>query len=292
MSLLPRLTSPAAVAEILRRRGLSPQKRLGQNFLIDANILGRIVDSALLGDGDQVFEIGAGLGVLTQALAEKAGPQGRVVSVEIDRGLQAVLAETLAGLSQVKVIAGDALGLDLARLFATEFDERPISAVANIPYQITTPLIASLIDQKRHLARMVLLVQREVALRLTASPASPDYGAFTVYCQYHAVVENLFAAPRTVFFPPPEVTSAVVRLTPRPAPPAAAVDESVFFAVVRAGFGQRRKTLSNALSNDRELGWSKERALGALSRAGVDPQRRAETLSLAEFAAVANGGTI
>ncbi|MDR3710187.1 MAG: 16S rRNA (adenine(1518)-N(6)/adenine(1519)-N(6))-dimethyltransferase RsmA [Capsulimonadaceae bacterium] len=285
------LASPAAVAQILRQRGISPRKRYGQNFLVDGNILARIVDSAELTEGAQVFEVGAGLGVLTRALAERVGDRGRVVSVEIDRDLIAVLADTLAGLPQARIVAGDVLATDLDALFTKEFDlAKPVSVTANIPYSITSPLIAALLERKLPIARIVLLVQREVALRLAAAPGTSDYGAFTVFCQYHTVVENLFTVPRTVFIPAPDVTSAVVRLTPRQSPPVDVPDEAELFAVIRAAFGQRRKTLPNALLGDPALGWTRERIAQALSVAGIAPIRRGETLSLAEFAAVARAG--
>jgi len=286
-----RLSSPSTVIGLLRERGLSPQKRLGQNFLVDANILGRIVDAGGVQEGGQVFEIGAGLGVLTQALCERVGESGRVATVEIDRGLLKVLELTLANLSQVSLIESDVLALDLEATFASRFDpSEPIAVVANIPYQITSPLIAALLKQKERVSRMVFLVQREVALRLAAEPGTPDYGSFTLFCQYHAAVENLFNVPRTVFYPQPDVASAVIRLTPRIDKAIEVRDEALLFAVIRAGFGQRRKTLSNALAGDPSLEWSKEQVHAALAAAGIDPRRRGETLSLGEFASVANAG--
>ncbi|HEY3333419.1 MAG TPA: 16S rRNA (adenine(1518)-N(6)/adenine(1519)-N(6))-dimethyltransferase RsmA [Capsulimonadaceae bacterium] len=284
------LSSPAAVNQILHRFKLSPQKRFGQNFLVDANILGRIVDSGGVGPGDQAFEIGAGLGVLTKALSERVGETGRVVTVEYDSRLLSVLEETLAGLPQTSVIPADVLSLDLAQTFRDNFDtDRPVSVIANIPYQITSPLIAALMEQKKVVSRLVFLVQKEVAQRLAAPPGSPEYGAFSVFCQYHATVEQLFTVPRTVFFPPPDVTSAVIRLTPRQKPAVDVADEAAFFAVVKAAFGQRRKTISNALGNSPDLGWSKDRVAAALFATGISPDRRGETLSLAEFAAIAAG---
>lgn len=284
------LSSPAAVAQLLRRHDLKPQKRFGQNFLVDANILGRIVASGEIGPGDQVFEVGAGLGVLTRALSEAVGEQGRVVTVEYDAHLLPVLAETLAGLPQTIVVPADVLSLDLAAEFATRFvSDKAIAVIANIPYQITSPLIAALIAQKARLGRMVFLVQREVAQRLAAAPGTADYGAFSVFCQYHTVVEQLFTVPRTVFFPPPEVTSAVIRLTPRETPLVSVADEDALFAVVKAAFGQRRKTISNALANSPELGWPKDRVYAALAAANIPSDRRGETLTLADFAAIAGG---
>jgi 16S rRNA (adenine1518-N6/adenine1519-N6)-dimethyltransferase len=291
MSLPGSLSSPTTVIGLLRRNGLAPQKRLGQNFLVDANVLARIVDAGMLEEGGQVFEIGAGLGVLTQALCERVGPSGHVATVEIDRGLLELLAQSLANTPQLSIIGADVLSLDLASTFAGHFDPAaPVAVVANIPYQITSPLIAALLEQKGRISRMVFLVQREVALRLAAAPGAADYGAFTLFCQYHSVVENLFNASRTVFYPAPEVSSAVIRLTPRPAGAVDVSDEEVLFAVIRAAFGQRRKVIGNALAGDPALGWSKERAHAALVAAGIDPRRRGETLSLPEFASVADAG--
>lgn len=283
------LTSPAAVGEILRRHDIRPQKRFGQNFLVDANILRRIVESGNLSPGGQAFEIGAGLGVLTRALAEAVGAGGRVVTVEIDRGLQRVLGETLAGLGQVALIEADVVALDLPALLDAHFDPaRPISVVANIPYQITSPLIGALLAVKSRLSGIVLLVQKEVADRIAALPGSEGYGAFSVFCQYHGSVETIATVPATVFYPNPKVASAILRLTPRERPLVTVADENVFFAVVRAAFGQRRKTLANALANDLRLGWTREIVSDALSAAGVRPDIRGETLTLAEFAAIAN----
>ncbi len=291
MSQLNNLSSPAAVAAILRRYGLRPQKRFGQNFLVDANILAQIVACGGVGEGDQAFEVGAGLGVLTRALSDKVGRSGRIVTVEFDKQLLPVLDETLAGLAQTSVIPADVLSLDLAQTFADKYDSaRPIAVIANIPYQITSPLIAALIEQKARVSRMVFLVQKEVAMRLVAAPGTPDYGSFSLFCQYHATVEHVFNVPRTVFFPPPDVTSAVVRLTPHANPPVGVADEATFFAVIKAAFGMRRKTISNAMANDPSLGWSKERVNAALFAAGIQADRRGETLSLAEFAVVAAAG--
>ena len=283
------LSSPAVVGDILRRHNLRPQKRFGQNFLVDANILGRIVDSGRLTRGGQAFEIGAGLGTLTQALATTVGSEGRVVTVEYDNSLLPVLTETLKALDpRSYLIDGDILRLNLPAVFAQQFDDsKPVSVVANIPYQITSPLIANLVALKSRLTTIVLLVQKEVADRIAAAPGTDDYGAFSVFCQYHCAVETIATVPATVFIPNPKVASAILRLSPHAAPPVAVTNEDTFFAVVRAAFGQRRKTLSNALSNDPALGWSREQTLEALHAAGVRPHLRGETLTMAQFAAIA-----
>ena len=273
----------------MKRYDLKPQKRFGQNFLVDSNILRRIVESGAAEEGGQVFEVGAGLGVLTLALSQAVGVNGKVVSVECDTRLIPVLNETLSEIPQITIVEGDVMKLNLAKQFEQRFDpSKKIGVIANIPYQITSPLIASLIEQKESISTMVFLVQKEVAQRLAANAGSSDYGAFTLFCQYHAEVENLFMVPRTVFYPMPEVTSAVIRLTVRQAPPVEVASEETLFAVIRAAFGQRRKTISNALSGNPALGWDKDKASQALRTARIDPARRGETLTLAEFAKIAN----
>lgn len=288
------LSSPAIIAALLRRYDLHPRKRFGQNFLVDANTLAKIVEAAKVGPGDQVLEIGAGLGVLTQALANATGTEGQVVTIEVDRDLLPALTETVADLPQVKVVSADALALEwptvAKQYFPHATQPHGIKAVANIPYNITSPLLTGLLDEKALFGVVVLLVQKEVAQRLSAPPASSDYGALSVYAQFHAKVETVGIVSRRVFLPAPDVDSAIVRLTPHAAPPVDVLDEAQFFAVVRAAFGQRRKALPNALSGDPALGWTRERAGDALAQARIDPQRRGETLSLAEFAALARAG--
>ena len=282
------LSSPAAVAALLKRHDLRPRRRFGQNFLVDGNTLAKIVTAGALGPGDAVLEIGAGLGVLTRSLAEAVTAGGRVVALEIDADLLPALAETVGELPQVQVVPGDAMALEWPTFLDAHFaGAGPVSVVANIPYNITSPLLTTLLDQRGRFARIVLLVQKEVAARLGAKPGTPDYSSLGVFSQYHAQVETVGIVSRRVFFPPPDVDSAIVRLTPHAAPPVAVADEALFFAVVRAAFGQRRKALLNALSGDPALGWDRERAAAALAAAGLDPGRRGETLSLEEFARLA-----
>lgn len=286
------LSSPAAVSALLQRHGLRPRKRFGQNFLVDANTLGKIVAAGGLGPGGRAVEVGAGLGVLTSALASAVGETGRVVAVEVDRDLLPALAETVGGLPQVSVVPGDALALDWPAFLGEQFgaDDRP-AVVANIPYNITSPLVTTFLEQRGRFARIVLLVQKEVAARMGAKAGTPDYGSLSVFVQYHARVETVGIVSRRVFFPPPDVDSAVVRLTPYGAgaddPPVSVADEARFFAVVRAAFGQRRKALLNALSGDPALGWTREQAQAALDAAQIDGGRRGETLTLQEFARLA-----
>jgi len=283
------LSSPAAVSELLRRHHFLPAHRFGQNFLVDANVLAKIVNAGELEPGDGVLEIGTGLGVLTGALAERVGRDGKVVTVEFDARLEPIHRETLPEelFPQVVCVAADALQVDLTELEIVSASGRRTAVVANIPYNITSPLIARLLHNIPPFRLIVLLVQKEVGDRLVAKPGTGDYGALTVFTQFYSTVEIVGSVSPNVFFPPPRITSAIVRLRPRMAPPVDVSDRRLFFAVVRAGFQQRRKTLGNALSSE-VLGWGKERALDVLTRAGIDPKRRGETLSLQEFAMIAN----
>lgn len=276
------LTSPSVIRELLRRHRVQLRRGLGQNFLADANVLRKIVEAAELTSESRVLEIGAGIGTLTRELARHAG---FVLVVELDRGLRPLLQETLAGLNNVRVVYGDVLKLDLPALLR-EIGCPPCSVVANIPYQITSPLLGRLLENKRFFSRLVLMVQREVAQRLIARPGSSEYGALTVFVQYHAQVRVVANVSRHSFLPPPNVDSAVVCLEPRPQPPLPVADEGRLFAIVHAAFGARRKTLLNSLSGG--LGCPREAVIEALGRAGIDPMRRGETLSVEEFIALSN----
>ena len=276
------LTSPSQVYALLRRHGLRPRKRWGQNFLIDRNTLSNVLRAADGTPADRVLEIGPGLGTLTRELAHRCR---RVVAVEIDPLLVTVLqGETLADLANVAVIRGDALEIDLAAILGTETGLW--KAVANIPYYITTPLIERLLTVKERLERIVLMVQREVAARLIAAPGTDDYGALSVFVQYHTIPEITARVSRSAFLPPPGVDSAIVRLLVRREAAAPVRDEALFFQVVRAAFQQRRKMLLNALTT--VPGLTRETAGAALARAGIDPTRRGETLAVADFARLAD----
>ncbi len=278
------LTAPSRVRDLLARHGLRPDKRLGQHFLIDANILAKILDAAELSAADAVLEIGPGLGTVTRELAARAG---RVVAVEVDRRLEPVLRETLAGRVNVDLVFADALRADLSTLCPG--GARSWKAVANLPYYITGPLLARLLEHGApdgrppgRFSHAVVMVQEEVARRFTARPGTKAYGAMSLLVQYHAEVEPVTRVSPTCFFPPPEVSSAVVRLRIRSAPPVEA-DPRVLFGVIRAAFAQRRKSLRNALTG----GGGPARAEAILGAAGIDPARRGETLSLEEFSRIA-----
>ena len=282
------LSSPAAVSALLKRHNLHPRKRFGQNFLVDGNTLAKIVAAGGLSPGGAVLEIGAGLGVLTSALADAVTETGRVVTVEVDTDLLPALAETVGEKPQVSVVTVDAMALDWPLFLDTHFGGIKPSVVANIPYNITSPLLTTLLTQHGRFSRIVLLVQKEVAARLGAKAGTSDYGSLSVFVQYHAEVETIGIVSRRVFFPPPDVDSAIVRLTPHDKPPVDVPSAAYLFAIVRAAFGQRRKALLNALSGDPSLGWNREQAAAALSAAGIDGGRRGETLTLAEFARLAS----
>ncbi len=278
------LSSPAAVSALLKRHNLHPRKRFGQNFLVDGNTLAKIVKAGGLVPGGAALEIGAGLGVLTAALAEAVTETGRVVSVEVDTDLLPALAETVGELPQVSIVTADAMALDWPAFLDERFPGVVPAVVANIPYNITSPLLTTLLEQHERFSVIVLLVQKEVAARLSAKAGTPDYGSLSVFVRYHADAETVGLVSRRVFFPPPDVDSAIVRLVPHAAPPVEVPSEAKLFAVVRAAFGQRRKALLNALSGDPALGWDREHAAAALAAAGIDGGRRGETLTLEEFA--------
>ncbi len=276
--LTPQIADKGVTKHILRAFDLHASRRLGQNFLISPGVVRAVVEAAEIGNGDRVLEIGPGIGTLTQGLLE-AGAE--VTAVELDKKLPAILAETLRGYEDLKVVQGDILKTDIPTLMG----DQPFKVAANLPYYITTPILLSLLEQSLPITHIVTMVQKEVAERMTASPGGKDYGALSVAVQYHTDPEIVLDVPPSCFFPAPEVDSAVIACAVRKTPAVAVQDEKLFFRVVKASFGQRRKTLSNAL---KPLGFSKEQIEGALLSAGIDSTRRGETLSLAEFAAIAN----
>ncbi len=269
--------TPLHVTELLRRHGLRPRKSLGQNFLIDEGALARIAAAAALTADDVVLEIGPGLGSLTRHLAVAAR---QVVAVEIDQTLLPVLAEVVTGHPNVSVVHADILTVDPVELI----EGRPYKVVANIPYYITSAVIRHLLEARVRPGVIVLTVQREVAERICAAPG--DLSVLAVSVQAYARAELVARLPAGVFYPRPDVDSAVVRLTALPEPAFGALDADLFFRVVKAGFGQKRKQLRNALSAG--LHQPAQTIDSWLARAAIDPTRRAETLSLAEWQALAN----
>lgn len=260
------------------------QKKYGQNFLIDGNILAKIVEAAQITKEDCVLEIGPGIGTMTQYLAEAAG---RVVAVEIDRELIPILEETLSPYNNVAVMCADILKVDLAAL-VRENGGRPIKVVANLPYYITTPIIMALFESRVPLASITVMVQSEVADRMQTGPGSKDYGALSLAVQYYAKPEIVARVPASCFLPRPNVDSTVVRLTKYEKPLVEAADEAFLFAVIRASFNQRRKTLANGLANAGGLGVSRVQVEAVLEEMGLSSMVRGETFTLEQFAELSN----
>ena len=271
----PKIATISATRHILKTFNLRASKRLGQNFLIDAGVVDEIVNAAEISAGDEVLEIGPGIGTLTQGLLECGA---KVTAVELDKKLPAVLAQTLAGYENFKLVQGDILKVDVEKLMPPNF-----KVVANLPYYITTQILLTLMEKRLPITKIVTMVQREVAERMTAAPDSKTYGAMSVAVQFRADVRIAFDVPPESFLPRPEVTSAVVVRDIKEPP--FQVDEEFFTKVVRAAFGQRRKTLFNSLIG---AGFNRDAVTKALEVAEIEFNRRAETLSVADFARLAS----
>lgn len=276
------LTSPKVVKQIAADYGFTFSKGLGQNFLTDRGVLCDIVAAADIDYG--VLEIGPGFGVLTQELAQKAG---KVVTVEIDKTLLPVLEDTLSDFDNIKLINGDVMKLDLAEIIKQEFGDRKISVAANLPYYITTPILTMLIEKKLPISNIVVMVQKEVADRITAKPGKKEYGAISVMCQYYTNPSMVAKVPAGLFVPAPKVDSAVLKLEICERPNVEVKDEKMFFKVVKAAFSQRRKTLLNCLANG-SFGMSKQELGDELTKIGISPTLRGETLGLEEFARISD----
>lgn len=273
------LTNPSELKLLLGKHGFRFSKAMGQNFLIASWVPERIALEAGIDEGTGVLEIGPGVGCLTHELAQYAG---RVLAVELDERLRPVLQETLADCENAEVLFGDVLKQNLPELVKEHFPGlRPV-VCANLPYNVTSPLLTAFLEAGCF-ETVTVMIQREVARRLCAKPGTADYGAFTVFTQWHAEPEILFDVSPGCFLPAPKVTSSVVKLTVRKAPPAEVQSETRFFAVVRAAFNQRRKTLLNALSSGLS-GFTKEQIAQAIADCGLDEKVRGEALGIAEFA--------
>ncbi|MDP4099170.1 16S rRNA (adenine(1518)-N(6)/adenine(1519)-N(6))-dimethyltransferase RsmA [Paenibacillus sp. P96] len=276
------IATPRRTKEIIQRHGFSFKKSLGQNFLIDQNILQKIVSAAGLDETKGALEIGPGIGALTERLARTAKC---VTAVEIDQRLLPILGEVLAPYERVRVRHGDVLKLDLKEVFAEDFaDVEKVSVVANLPYYVTTPILMKLLEDKLPLENIVVMIQKEVAERMAASPGSKDYGSLSIAVQYYSEPELVCIVPHTVFIPQPNVASAVIRLRVRTEPPVHVPDEKHFFEVVQASFAQRRKTIANNLKSRFFTKENKDALEPLLQSAGIEPSRRGETLSIEEFA--------
>ncbi len=266
---------------VLNRYGFTFQKKFGQNFLIDSHVLGKIIDAAGITKDDTVLEIGPGIGTMTQVLCEHAG---EVVAVEIDRNLIPILTEdTCREYDNLTIINNDVLKLDLAEVVA-QHGGKPVKVVANLPYYITTPIIMGLLENNVPVESITVMVQREVAERMQAGPGSKDYGALSLSVQYYAEPYIAAYVPQNCFIPHPNVGSAVIRLTIRRERPVTVSDEEMMFRLIRASFGQRRKTLLNSLSNSPECPYSKEQIAVALETLGLSVGIRGEALTLQNFA--------
>ena len=273
----PVIASREVTRYILETFGLRAKKKFGQNFLINEKVVRGIAEYAQVGPGDLVLEIGPGIGTLTQALAETGA---RVKSVEIDRSLLPVLARTLEGYPNVEIVPGDVLKIDLAEVT----EHRPFTVAANLPYYITTPIIFALLEQDLPLQRLVVMVQKEVAERMIASPGGKEYGPLSLALQYYSRPRLAIPVPAHDFMPAPRVDFMVVVCEKREQPPVSASPKA-FFQVVRAAFSQRRKMLSNCLKT---LGLSADQVKELMAQAGIDPKRRGESLSMEEFGQLAS----
>lgn len=282
---LPYLASPQAVKAVTEKYQFTIQKKYGQNFLIDERVLEEIVDAAGVGPEDYVLEIGPGIGTMTQYLAYHA--RG-VAAVEIDRMLIPILQDTLQGYPNVDIIHNDILKTNIARLVEEKNEGRPVKVVANLPYYITTPIILELFESGIPAESITIMVQKEVADRMQTGPGSKDYGALSLAVQYYAKPEIITEVSPSSFLPQPKVGSAVIRLTRHEVPPVEVQDEKMMFRIIRASFNQRRKTLANGLKNAGGLPWSKEQIEQAIEALGKPLTVRGETLTLEEFAQLAN----
>lgn len=280
-----RISTPSMTKEIIEKNNFYFKKNFGQNFLIDQNVLNNIIDAAEITKDDFVLEIGPGIGSLTQYLAENAG---KVVAVEIDKNLIPILSETLAGYDNLEIINEDVLKLDINALIAEKNNGKPIKVVANLPYYITTPIIMELLERRMNVTSITVMVQKEVADRMQAKPKTKDYGALTAAVQYYSDAEINFIVPPGCFMPRPNVDSAVITLKIKQGNAYNVKDENLMFGIIKAAFGQRRKTLLNGLNNLAKLNLSKEELTASLSELGVDERIRGEALSVEQFAALSN----
>ena len=277
-----KLYSPKVMKDILDKYGFKFSKSLGQNFLIDGNIINKIADTAELDENSGVLEIGPGFGTLTQVLCSKAK---KVVAVEVDKSLAIVHKETL-NYNNLKIIYDDFMKVDVNKLVEEEFQGLDVKIVANLPYYITTPIIMKILEEKYKISKIVVMVQKEVAERLNSLPGSKEYGAITLAVQYRADTNIAIIVPNTVFMPRPKVDSAVIEFNILKESRIRVQDEELLFSVIKASFGQRRKTLLNGLANNLKI--SKDIVNEALLNAGIDPGIRGEKLGLDEFGRISD----
>ncbi len=280
---MDKLTDISTVKTLLEKYGFRFSKALGQNFLINPSVCPRMAEACGATAESGVLEVGPGIGTLTRELCRAAG---KVVSIELDERLPALLAETMAEFDNFTLVEGDALKLDLNALIAEQFDDRPVSVCANLPYYITSPLIMHFLESRLPIESITVMVQKEAAARLCAKQGSREAGAVTLAVQYYAEADVLFDVSRGSFMPAPNVDSSVIRLTLRKEPPCDVTDEKRLFSFIRAAFNQRRKTILNSLMG---AGVTKAQIAAACDAAGIPQTARAEQLTLADFAALVNG---
>jgi len=281
---MDRISSPKKTKEIVQKHGFKFSKSLGQNFLIDQNILDHIVDGAGISQDDYVIEVGPGIGSLTQNIAERANS---VVAIEIDKTLIPILEETLAGYSNVAVINADVLKLDLHKLISERFEGKNVKVIANLPYYVTTPIIMKFLEERVPVQSLTIMIQKEVADRMQAKPGTKDYGALSIAVQYYCNPKILLKVPPSVFIPQPKVESTVIRLDILEEPKVYVEREDLFFGLVKDAFGKRRKTLLNALSSG-NLNLDKDLLKEVLPLSNIEENRRGETLTIEEYALLAN----
>ncbi len=279
------IASPQNTIAVLQKYDFQFKKQFGQNFLVDLHVLGKILRAAEIGSEDVCLEIGPGIGSLTQLMGEAAK---RVISVEIDNRLIPLLEENLAAYDNIEIVNSDFMELDLPTFFEEKAIDRPVKVVANLPYYITTPIIMGLFESGVPLDSITVMVQEEVAKRMQAKPGTKDYGALSLAVQYYAEPTIAAYVPQNCFIPRPGVGSAVIHLKRRRELPVETKDEKLMFKLIRAAFGQRRKTLVNSVSGSPELTVSKDQILAALAKAGISEKIRGEALSLADFAKLAD----
>lgn len=279
------LGNPQNTIAVLQKYKFNFQKKYGQNFLIDTHVLEKIISAADVGEEDFVLEIGPGIGTMTQYLCEHAR---EVAAVEIDRNLIPILEDTLSTYGNVQIIQQDILKMDINRLVQEKNQGKPIKVVANLPYYITTPIIMGLFESHVPIESITIMVQKEVADRMQEGPGTKDYGALSLAVQYYAKPEIVANVPPNCFMPRPKVGSAVIRLTKHKQAPVKVAQEKQMFALIRASFNQRRKTLVNGLNNASDISYSKEEVVQALEEMGLPANVRGETLTLGQFAQLSN----
>ncbi len=281
---MDKISSPKKTKEVVNKYGFKFSKSLGQNFLIDQNILEKIVEVSQITKDDHVIEVGPGIGSLTQYIGDAAGS---VVAIEIDKSLIPILNDTLKDYSNIEVINQDVLKIDLHGLIEEKFQGGPVKVIANLPYYVTTPIIMKFLEEKLPVDSLTIMIQKEVAQRMKADPNTKDYGTLSIAVQYYSDPNILFTVPPSVFIPQPKVESTVIKLDVLKEPRVHVENEDLFFAVIKDSFGKRRKTILNALSTG-DLKLEKDLLKNILEESNIEENRRGETLTIEEYALLTN----